>query len=156
MATEIERKFLVTGDGWRANSSATPYRQGYLSTEVERNVRVRLKGDKATLTVKGKARGAEGITRLEYQYDIPTEDATALLELCEKPLIEKVRHKLDVGGLEWVIDEFSGDNAGLIVAEVELESEDQPFERPSWIGEEVSHDTRYLNANLVSHPYKDW
>ena len=133
------------------------YRQGYLVAEVERNVRVRVAGERATLTVKGKTGGAEGITRLEYQYDIPLEEGHELLDrLCLEPLIEKTRYTLDHEGHEWVIDVFEGDNAGLVVAEIELDSETESFVRPGWLGPEVSHDPRYLNARLVREPYCGW
>lgn len=154
MALEIERKYLVVGEAWRQDASSVPYRQGYLATEPERNVRVRLAGPKAKLTIKGKA---EGIARIELEYSIPVEDAETMLDrLCHQPLIEKVRHTVDHEGHEWVIDEFAGVNQGLIVAEIELEAEDQDFPLPPWAGEEVTHDPRYLNANLVSKPYSAW
>lgn len=146
MGREIERKFRVAGDGWRTDSGVR-FRQGYLSTEKERTVRVRTEGTRAVLTVKGITRG---VTRSEFEYEIPMEDADAMLDsLCERPLIEKRRHKVEV-------DEFSGDNEGLVIAEVELESPDQPFERPDWLGDEVSDDPRYYNANLVKEPYSMW
>ena len=154
MGQEIERKFLLAGDGWREGAQGVHYRQGYLSTHPDRNVRVRTKGEKATLTVKGRT---QGISRLEYEYTIPLDDARGLLDLlCEKPLIEKVRYKVNYAGLEWVIDEFEGENQGLLLAEVELESEDQAVELPPWIGEEVSDDPRYYNANLVENPFTRW
>lgn len=153
MAEEIERKFLVTSRDWRSGES-TEYRQGYLSLDKERTVRVRVAGDKAYLTIKGITRGA---TRREFEYAIPPADARELLAgLCRHPLIEKRRYRLEYGGLTWEIDEFFGDNAGLVVAEVELEHEDQPFERPPWLGEEVTDDPRYYNANLVENPYCNW
>jgi CYTH domain-containing protein len=154
MGQEIERKFLLAGDGWREGAQGVHYRQGYLSTHPDRNVRVRTKGEKATLTIKGRT---TGISRSEYEYAIPVDDARSLLdELCEKPLIEKVRYTVDYGGLEWVIDEFEGENEGLLLAEVELESEGQVVELPPWIGEEVSDDLRYYNANLVTNPFCRW
>lgn len=153
MAEEIERKFLVDGEGWRSGQG-TLYRQGYLSTEKERTVRVRITGDSAALTVKGITRGA---TRAEFEYPIPVADAAQMLDtLCRRPLIEKRRHVLEHGGLTWEVDEFLGDNAGLVVAEVELTREDQAIERPPWLGEEVTGDPRYYNANLVDHPYSEW
>lgn len=153
MAEEIERKFLVTSREWRTGD-ATEYRQGYLSLDKERTVRVRLAGDQAYLTIKGITRGA---TRREYEYPIPREDAVQMLdELCRQPLIEKRRYRLEHEGLTWEIDEFFGDNAGLVVAEVELEREDQPFARPPWLGEEVTGDPRYYNASLVENPYRNW
>jgi adenylate cyclase len=140
MALEIERKFLVTGDEWR-NAEGVVLRQGYLSTQPERTVRVRTEGDKAKLTIKGITRGA---TRAEYEYDIPPEDAAELLRLCEPPLIEKVRRRLEHDGLVWEVDEFLGDNQGLVIAEVELDREDRSLTKPSWVGEEVTHDPPLL------------
>ena len=154
MGQEIERKFLVTNDTWRRNATGTHYRQGFLSTEPERTVRVRIAGDRGTLTIKGKTIGA---TRPEFEYDIPREDAKQLLDtLCQRPLIEKVRHVLREGAHTWEVDVFEGDNTGLVVAEIELQREDEPFERPPWLGEEVTHDPRYFNASLVHKPYRGW
>ena len=154
MANEIERKFLVVGNAWKALATGVAYRQGYLSTAKERTVRVRTVGARGILTIKGLTRG---ISRLEFEYDIPLADANQMLDtLCERPLIEKVRHTLHLGPVTWEIDEFTGDNQGLVVAEVELKSADQAFERPSWLGDEVSHDPRYFNANLVRRPYSTW
>lgn len=154
MAQEIERKFLLKHDAWRALAHGTLYRQGYLNSAKERTVRIRTMGGQAFLTIKGITVGA---TRAEYEYPIPLTDCNIMLDtLAEKPLIEKKRYKIRHGGLTWEIDEFLGDNQGLIVAEVELEREDQPFDKPDWIGEEVTHDTRYFNANLVKHPYRQW
>ena len=154
MGKEIERKYLVHEDeAWRS-AAGTVYRQGYLSTVKERTVRVRTIGDKAYLTIKGITVGA---TRLEYEYEIPLDEANELLDqLCERPLIEKKRRKLEFDGLTWEVDEFSGDNAGLILAEVELENEEQSFARPAWIAQEVTDDARYFNANLVSYPFSQW
>jgi len=154
MGKEIERKFLVNGDAWRSLGQGTCYRQGYLSTVKERTVRVRTIADKGYLTVKGVT---EGIARAEFEYEIPVDDANALLDgLCERPLIEKDRYKISHGDHTWEVDEFFGDNAGLIMAEVELESEDQAFETPEWVGREVSDDPRYFNANLIANPYRNW
>ena len=153
MGTEIERKFLVKEGAWR-EAAATRYRQGYLSTVKERTVRVRTIGDRGYLTIKGVTVGA---SRAEYEYEIPAADAEEMLDnLCEKPLIEKNRYKVNVGALTWEIDEFFGENEGLIIAEVELQSEDQSIEKPEWVIEEVTTDARYYNANLVSHPYIRW
>ncbi len=150
MGTEIERKFLVTGDAWRTANPGVLYRQGYLCTGSA-TVRVRTAGDRGFLTVKGPARG---IARSEFEYPIPLADAEAMLkELAEKPLVEKYRHTVFHAGLMWVVDEFLGANQGLILAEVELEREDQPLEKPSWAGREVSDDPRYRNASLVRRPY---
>ena len=153
MATEIERKFLVVGDAWQ-NGTGTLYRQGYLSTAHERTVRVRIEGERGTLTVKGPSRGA---TRTEFEYGIPAADALAMLDtLCERPLVEKRRHRVEYAGLVWEVDEFLGDNEGLVVAEIELETEDQALTLPPWIGDEVTHDPRYYNSNLVRRPYREW
>ncbi len=153
MALEIERKFLLKEGAWR-NEKGTKYRQGYLSSVKERTVRVRIVNDNGYLTVKGISRGA---VRKEYEYEIPGAEAEAMLdELCEKPLIEKMRYKIEFKGLIWEVDEFFGENQGLLVAEVELESEDQSFVKPEWVGEEVTSDPRYFNANLIHHPYSKW
>ena len=154
MAKEIERKFLVKGDAWRALAKGTTYRQGYLNSAKERTVRVRTAEDKAFLTIKGLTLGA---TRAEYEYAIPFDEGKAMLDaLAEKPLIEKKRYKIPAGNLTWEIDEFLGENAGLIVAEVELTSEHQAFDRPAWLGDEVTGDTRYYNANLIKKPFTRW
>ena len=154
MGTEIERKFLVKDDTFKQLAKGTKYRQGYLSSTKERVVRVRTIDDKGFMTVKGITTGA---TRVEYEYEIPVQDADAMLdELCEKPIIEKNRYKIQNKNLVWEIDEFFGENQGLIVAEVELESEDQPYEKPGWIGAEVTGDPKYFNSNLIQNPYKNW
>jgi adenylate cyclase len=153
MGWEIERKFLVIDDTWKDTDSGVLYRQGYLNTHKERVVRVRTMGDKAALTVKGATVGAG---RPEFEYEIPLDDAGRLLDLCEKPLIEKCRHRLEHGGLVWEVDEFHGVNEGLVVAECELESEDQEIEKPDWVGAEVTGDSRYFNAKLVARPFTTW
>lgn len=154
MGTEIERKFLLTGDDWQKLARAKAFRQGYLNSHEERTVRVRTIDDMGFLTIKGIS---IGVSRMEYEYEIPVEDARVLLEeLCEKPIIEKNRYKIDFQGFTWEVDQFFGENEGLIVAEVELESEDQQFTKPSWVGAEVSDDSRYFNSNLVKHPYTQW
>ena len=154
MGIEIEKKFLLTGSEWKQLAAGTAYRQGYLSSVKERTVRVRTINDKGFLTIKGISVGA---VRREYEYEIPVADANALLdELCEKPIIEKNRYKVEFSGFIWEIDEFFGENDGLVVAEIELESEDQRFDRPKWVGEEVSGDARYFNSNLIKHPYSQW
>lgn len=154
MAKEIERKFLVTGDAWRGGATGTRYRQGYLSLEPERTVRVRIEGTRARLTVKGRSRGA---TRDEFEYDIPPADAEQMLDrLCGKPLIEKTRYKIPYRGRTWEIDVFEGDNAGLIVAEVELESEEEKIDLPPWVSREVTDDPRYYNSSLSTTPFKRW
>ncbi|MCG6868860.1 MAG: CYTH domain-containing protein [Gammaproteobacteria bacterium] len=150
----IERKYLVEGDAWRSLADGKRYRQGYLSTVRERTVRVRTVGERGYLTIKGEN---EGIARAEFEYGIPFDDANELLDgLCERPLIEKDRYKISDGDLTWEVDDFFGDNAGLVLAEVELESEDQSFEKPGWIAREVSDDPRYYNVNLIANPYKNW
>jgi CYTH domain-containing protein len=154
MAKEIERKFLVKGDAWRSDAKGTTYRQGYLNSAKERTVRVRTAEGKAYITIKGLTVGA---TRAEYEYEIPYDDAKAMLEtLAEKPLIEKRRYKIPAGDVTWEIDEFLGDNGGLIVAEVELKSEDQAFDKPVWLDDEVTDDPRYYNANLIRNPFRLW
>ena len=154
MANEIERKFLVKGEAWKALARGTRYRQGYLSSVKERTVRVRTIGDKGYLTVKGIT---TGMTRPEFEYEIPAADADAMLsDLCEKPLIEKNRYKVRVGRHTWEVDEFFGENHGLVVAEVELGSDDEGLEKPVWVGEEVTGDPRYFNSNLIRHPYTKW
>lgn len=154
MVQEIERKFLVANDHWRRNATGTRYRQGFLSTEPERTVRVRMAGDRGTLTIKGKTVGA---TRDEFEYEIPREEAEHLLDtLCLRPLIEKVRYVLREGAHTWEVDVFEGENTGLVVSEIELEREDEVFERPEWLGQEVTDDPRYFNANLVKSPYNTW
>ena len=154
MGKEIERKFLLSGDEWRNLATGTEYCQGYLSSHAERTVRVRTAGDKGFLTIKGTC---TGVTRLEYEYEIPLEDARIMLhELCEKPLIEKKRYTIEYRGFIWEVDEFSGQNEGLIIAEIELEHEQQQFEKPGWIGAEVSGDPRYFNSNLIRNPYTAW
>ena len=150
---EIERKFLVKGDSWKTQQG-TKYRQGYLSSIKERTVRVRTTDDKGFLTIKGITIGA---TRLEYEYEIPIQEAEELLtNLCEKPIIEKDRYKIPYGGFTFEVDEFFGENEGLIIAEIELEYEDQPFEKPAWLGNEVTGDPRYFNSNLINHPFSKW
>jgi adenylate cyclase len=154
MPIEIERKFLVVGDSWRRGATGTLFRQGYLCTDPERTVRVRLAGDRGTLTIKGLT---EGISRAEFEYPIPAAEAAELLDrLCLRPLIEKTRYRLEHAGRIWEIDEFSGVNEGLILAEVELESADAQPELPPWAGKEVSADPRYYNASLVQHPFSMW
>ena len=154
MGKEIERKFLVIGEAWRGLAQGTLYRQGYLNSAKERTVRVRTAGDRAFLTIKGLTVGA---SRVEYEYEIPFEDGNFLLDnLAEKPIIEKKRYRIPQGKFVWEIDEFFGENQGLIVAEIELESEDEAFDRPEWAGQEVTGDPRYFNSNLIRHPYTRW
>ena len=155
MGVEIERKFLVVDDSWReAASAGMRYRQGYLSTEPGSSVRVRVCSDRAWLNIKS---APAGIVRREYEYEIPAADARAILEeLCAKPLIEKTRFVVEHDGLAWEIDVFEGDNAGLVVAEVELESAGAAITLPAWAGEDVSGDVRYYNQRLVEHPWPGW
>lgn len=154
MAKEIEKKFLVKNDSWKKGAKVTYYRQGYLSSIKERVVRVRTIDKKGYLTIKGIT---VGVTRNEFEYEIPVEDANIMLDnLCEKPIIEKNRAKVEYEGLTWEIDEFFGENEGLVVAEVELKDENQEFKKPDWIGEEVSGDPRYFNSNLIKHPFTKW
>ena len=152
MAVEIERKFRVTGDAWR-NDSGVLYRQGYLNRDKLRTVRIRIAGDAAFLTIKGKSTGA---TRAEFEYPVPMDDAQALLALCDGPLIEKTRYVVLHAGHRWEVDEFAGDNAGLVVAELELSAEDEAFDAPAWLGPEVTHDARYFNSNLATQPFCTW
>jgi len=155
MGTEIERKFLVTDERWRVDADeGTSYRQGYIAGARRASVRVRLEGDQAFLNIKS---ATLGIRRMEFEYPLPVDDAHTMLEsLCDQPLIEKTRYRLQHGSHEWEIDVFAGENLGLVVAEIELGDEAEEFARPPWLGEEVSHDPRYYNVSLVEHPYKDW
>jgi CYTH domain-containing protein len=154
MPVEIERKFLVTGDGWRGAGAGTRYRQGYLSLQAGASVRVRASQDAGYLTIKGETSGA---TRAEYEYSIPLAHANELLDtLCIKPVIDKTRYRVEYRGLVWDVDEFAGENAGLVIAEVELESEGQVIELPDWAGDEVTGDPRYYNASLAVNPYSNW
>jgi CYTH domain-containing protein len=151
---EIERKFLVSGDAWRKGAQGTFYRQGYLVASDDRAVRVRVAGEKAYLTIKGRK---TGLSCPEYEYPMPIPEAKDVLErICLRPFIEKVRYVLDFKGMSWEIDEFTGENEGLVVAEVELEQEHQMVELPVWVGREVSLDPTYWNMNLVNHPYGRW
>lgn len=155
MAIEIERKFLVKDDSWRnLSDQGTGYSQGYLIGSQKSSVRVRIQGKEAFLNIKS---ATIDITRQEFEYEIPLDEATELLEtLCDKPLISKTRFHLKYENHLWEIDVFEGDNKGLIVAEIELRDKNEPFTKPDWLGEEVSDDARYYNTCLVKHPYKDW
>ncbi|MDY6920349.1 MAG: CYTH domain-containing protein [Pseudomonadota bacterium] len=159
MALEVERKFLVRDDSWRTLPDGTevegvPFRQGYLPTADLTTVRVRLEGTRARLTIKSKN---QGLTRQEYEYAIPQQDANEMLDrLCRQPQIEKTRYYRRENGLLWEIDVFAGPNAGLVLAEVELEHPDQEVRLPPWVGREVSDDSRYFNVNLARHPYSEW
>lgn len=158
MALEIERKFLVVADTWRRDTQGhqrvgVRFRQGYIPSDVAA-VRVRLEGERGVLTIKART---AGLARLEYEYPIPASDALEMLDnVCSKPQIDKIRYCIDVGTHTWEVDEFLGDNAGLVVAEIELRDENETFERPAWVGVEVTEDTRYLNINLATTPYKLW
>jgi CYTH domain-containing protein len=153
MAIEIERKFLVKGNRWRELAIGSRYRQGYIASGTK-TVRIRVVGNQGYLTIKGPT---TGIARAEYEYEIPVADALEMLQtLCEPPLIEKTRYKVEWSGLLWEIDEFEGENQGLILAEIELADANQAIALPDWIGEEVSHDSRYFNANLTKHPFSQW
>ncbi len=155
MATEIEHKFLVRDDRWRGQVERSVWiRQGYLTSNARCSVRVRVADGRGFLNLKS---GTLGIQRSEYEYSIPLVEAEEILDtLCEKPLLEKIRHFLRYGEHLWEIDEFADDNAGLIVAEVELDHPDESFARPDWLGEDISHDLRYYNSQLARHPYRLW
>ena len=154
MATEIERKFLVKDDGWRSHQTmAMELAQGYLAVSEGISVRVRISDEHAWLTVKGPQ---NGIARSEFEYVIPANDADALLGLCGNRVVRKTRHKIPWTGHVWEIDEFHGANQGLVLAEIELTADDEKFEKPPWIGAEVSDDPRYRNANLSERPYATW
>jgi adenylate cyclase len=154
MGIETERKFLVKGDDWKKQGKGQLYQQGYLSSHPDRTVRVRTAGNNGFLTIKGRTTGA---SRTEYEYPIPYADAQEMLEqLCEKPIIKKIRFRIDYEGLLWEVDEFQGDNQGLVVAEVELTDEQQMVILPAWVDREVTADDRYYNANLFKHPFSRW
>ena len=155
MAKEIERKFLVLNDQWRDRVKKQDYyRQGYLNDAVQCSIRVRVTNDKAYLNIKS---ATLGIQRSEYEYPIPMEEANEMLDAFSLgPIIEKTRYFVDIGKHTWEIDVFDGDNKGLVVAEIELSDEHEAFEKPDWLGDEVSDDPRYYNVCLVKHPYKDW
>lgn len=155
MATEIERKFLLKDSSWKELvDEGTQYTQGYLVGSKHASVRVRIQGKRAFLNIKS---ATIDITRQEFEYEIPLDEATEMLEtLCEKPLIDKVRYLIKNENHVWEIDVFSGDNNGLIVAEIELKDKNENFTKPDWLGEEVSDDERYYNVCLVKHPFKDW
>ncbi|WP_159726414.1 CYTH domain-containing protein [Methylosinus sp. Ce-a6] len=154
MGVEIERKFLVQRELWRPRDDGVAYRQGYLSRAEERVVRVRIAGGAAFLTIKGRA---SNVSRFEFEYPIPVEDAEVMLDrLCERPLIEKTRYEETFGGHIWTVDVFQGQNGGLILAEIELGSEEEVFDRPGWLGREVSDDPRYFNSELSKRPFGYW
>jgi len=154
MPIEIERKFLVANSDWKLNiRKEIRIQQGYLSAHPERTVRVRIASEKGIITIKGKTINT---TRAEYEYEIPLSEAIELMRLCEKPILEKTRYEVLENGNCWEIDVFSGENKGLIVAEIELESETQEFSLPKWAGKEVSQEIKYYNSSLIKAPFKDW
>ena len=150
---EIERKYLVTGGGWDDGSPGVRMAQGYLTLDPDRSVRVRLAGDQAWITVKGRT---QGISRVEYEYAIPAEDARGLLAMCLPSVIDKTRHRIQFAGHLWEVDVFHGDNDGLVMAEVELDDEAIIPPLPPWVGDEVSGDTRYFNVNLATFPFREF
>ncbi|MBF0377894.1 MAG: CYTH domain-containing protein [Desulfamplus sp.] len=164
MAIEIERKFLVSDNSWKTSDiKGVNIKQGYIKNSIDSVVRIRVAGEKGFITVKGNINNNQAknqknhtLSRLEFEYEIPVKDALDMLELCEKPLVEKIRYTINFMGFDWSIDYFEGDSYGLIVAEIELETEDQFFEKPPWAGKEVTHDSRYLNSNLIKNPFKHW
>ncbi len=156
MGIEIERKFLVRNDTWRklARGPGVPIRQGYLTIAQRATVRVRRIGDEARVTIKGKV---TGLRRSEFEYPVPVADADQMLDqLCRKPIIDKVRYRIPTGSLVWEVDDFFGENAGLVVAEIELKSEADKFETPAWLGREVTGLKRFYNSSLTQHPYSTW
>ena len=155
MALEIEKKFLVTGDFTKESTKATRITQGYLSSVPERTVRVRIKGDKGYITIKGIG-SASGASRFEWEKEIPVSEVEQLLAICEPGVIDKTRHLVISGKHTFEVDVFHGDNDGLILAEVELSSEDEAFVKPGWLGQEVTGDTRYYNSMLMKNPFKRW
>ncbi|TVQ93529.1 MAG: CYTH domain-containing protein [Bacteroidetes bacterium] len=155
MAQEIERKFLVKGEFKNLATKQTRITQGYLSSVPERTVRVRLKGDKGFITIKGIG-NASGASRYEWEKEIPVNEVEELLKICEPGVIDKTRYLVKNGDHVFEVDEFYGDNEGLIVAELELKSEDESFSKPEWLGKEVTGDARYFNSMLMKNPYKNW
>lgn len=154
MGIEIERKFLLKGEEWREFAKGDIIRQGYLSADSSRVVRIRIMNQDAFITIKSST---DGLFRNEWEYSIPFSDAEdILLNLCQRPLIEKKRYRIPHEGMIWEVDEFFGENAGLLIAEIELESVDQPFSIPKWVGKEVTDDPRYYNTNLMLNPYQMW
>ena len=154
MGIEIERKFLITGNDWRKGAQSSKYRQGYIFAEKKGVVRVRTIDQKGYLTIKS---APVGLKRQEYEYEIPLADANAMLDnLCENYIVEKKRYKIKFADHVWEIDEFTGRNEGLLLAEIELSDENESFERPPWIGEEISQDSKYHNSNLSKKPFCNW
>tara|TARA_B110001469_G_C9598385_1_gene297206 strand:- start:689 stop:1159 length:471 start_codon:yes stop_codon:yes gene_type:complete len=154
MGLEIERKFLIKDDSWKEDANkGTSIKQGYLNSKAERTVRIRIYGDNGVLTVKARRKN---LSRKEFEYQIPLKDAFDMLNMCEKPIIEKTRFLISKNNSTWEIDVFEGINEGLIVAEIELTSEEESFDSPSWLGEEVSLDSKYYNSSLMTNPYSKW
>ncbi|WP_269531455.1 CYTH domain-containing protein [Chitinimonas sp. BJYL2] len=153
MAQEIERRFLLKTDAWRGLAEGEWLKQGYLSVERERTVRVRIKGEQAWLTLKSNI---SNVSRHEFEYPVPLADAETILAAMCPMVVEKKRHRIPLNGHIWEVDEFFGDNAGLVLAEVELGSEDETYVRPDWLGEEVTEDPRYTNSHLSQHPWPTW
>lgn len=156
MAQEIEKKFLVDSDHFKTEASRSiRIIQGYLSSIPERTVRIRVKGEKGFITIKGKGNDS-GASRYEWEKEIPVAEAEELMRICESGVIDKTRYEVKAGPHTFEVDEFYGENQGLVVAEVELENEDEQFEKPGWLGQEVTGDTRYYNSMLMKHPYSKW
>ncbi len=156
MAKETERKFLVKNDSFKQQAvKALRITQGYISSVPERTVRVRIKGEKGFITIKGIG-NESGASRFEWEKEIPVEDVKELLKICEPGVIDKTRYIVPVGNHTFEVDEFYGDNKGLVVAEVELKEENEEFEKPDWLGEEVTGDVKYFNSMLMKNPYKNW
>jgi adenylate cyclase len=153
MSVEIERKFLLASEQWRHGAHGIPYAQGYLSRGTGRTVRVRIAGSEAFLTIKGPV---TGISRAEFEYSIPVEEAREMLSLCEGLMIEKIRYRIPHAQHVWEVDEFQGENWGLLIAEVEMKSPEEVVALPAWVGKEVTGDPRYYNSNLTIHPYREW
>jgi len=154
MGKEIERKFLVNSHEFRSKAKGSVIKQGFLNTDPQRVVRIRVRDDHAYLTIKGKSKGME---RTEFEYEIPVDDANSMIEeLCLKPVIEKIRYVVVFGNHTWEIDEFRGENEGLVIAEVELKNENEDLILPDWIGKEVTGNHKYYNNNLINNPYKTW
>ncbi len=154
MAYEIERKFLVVNQSYRENAEGVLYKQAYLNSSSDRIVRIRIIGQKGYITIKGPS---EGCKRLEFEYEIPYSDAQIMFEcLCEKPILEKYRYKVNINDLTWEVDEFMGENKGLIIAELELPNEKHSFTIPNWLGQEVTNDPKYYNSNLIKNPFIKW
>jgi adenylate cyclase len=153
---EIERKFLVKSEEYKNSSfEKNEIAQGYLNSNPDRTVRVRIKGNKGYLTIKGKG-NETGMSRLEWEKEIPVDEARTLMNICESGVITKIRYEIKFGNHVYEVDEFFGENEGLVIAEIELESEDETFEKPDWLGEEVTNNEKYYNSYLSNYPYKNW